>query len=82
MLGQPRASNNDVGCGIFTIENGGSDWVEARISDNGTLNPRHFFPGTLIAREWLCVKLSKLNFKLLKLEICKKPPQFPEAVYT
>lgn len=82
MLRQPRASNNDVGCGIFKIENGGSDWVEARISDNGTLNPRHFISGTLIARERLCVKFSKFNFKLLKLELCKKQPQFPEAVYT
>jgi hypothetical protein len=82
MLGQPRASDNDVGCGIFTIENDGSDWVEARISNNGTLNQRHFFSGTLIAREWLCVKFSEFNFKLLKLELCKKPPQFPEAVYT
>ncbi|TRB01137.1 hypothetical protein EXN68_06380 [Rhizobium rhizogenes] len=41
-----------------------------------------FFSANIIIREQLCVKLFRFNFKLLKLALCKKPPQFPEAVYT
>ncbi|CUX12699.1 conserved hypothetical protein [Agrobacterium fabrum str. J-07] len=45
-------------------------------------SPRYIFSVKTGMKERLCVRHFKFNFKLLKLALCKKPLQFPEAVCT